>query len=123
MGKKDITFLQKDGRHDAAVFEGVFDFLSMLAFHGQERPGSNVLVCNSVALIDRAIERLRAQNVRKLYGYLDHDQAGSNALEILREREPWEVIDGSGFYLGHKDANDFLMHRHARKRDENERER
>lgn len=109
--------------HDAAIFEGVFDFLSMLRYHGQERPNSNVLVCNSVALIDRAIERLNEHNIRKLYGYLDHDDAGANALSILREREPWEVIDGSGFYLGHKDANDFLIDRRERGRNDNEQER
>ncbi len=123
MGKKDITFLPNPDRHDAAVFEGAFDFLSMLAYHGQDRPSSNVLVCNSVGLIDRAIERLNGHNIRKLYGYLDHDQAGDNALETLREREPGEVIDESGFYLGHKDANDFLIHRHAREREKHERER
>ena len=93
MGKKDITFLPNPGRHDAAVFEGVFDFLSMLAHHGQERPSANVLVLNSIALIERGVARLDAHKIRRLYGYLDHDRAGGDTLELLRERAPWEVID------------------------------
>jgi hypothetical protein len=120
LGKKDITFLDAGARTEVAVFEGVFDFLSMLAHYGQDKPSAHVLVLNSVALLERALARMSAQDIRKLYAYLDHDPAGESTLQILRERGIWEVKDGSGFYQAHKDANDFLMAR-QRGRDSQER--
>jgi hypothetical protein len=101
-------------RKDTAVFEGVFDFLAMLTYFQQDHPASNVLVLNSVGLIERGIERLNAYEMRRYHSYLDHDEAGLKALTTLRERLPGEVIDGSDFYLGYKDANEFLMHHHRR---------
>ena len=37
LGHKDITSLALPGSQRAAVFEGVFDFLSVLAHYGRER--------------------------------------------------------------------------------------
>ena len=61
VGTKDITYLPNPERLDAAVFEGSFDFLSALAYYKHDRPQSNVLVLNSVSLIDRAIRELQSQ--------------------------------------------------------------
>lgn len=103
------------GRPDAAVFEGAFDLLSTLAHYGRDRPESNVLVLNSVGMAERGIERLAAHGIQTVHAYLDHDQAGEELLSRLREREPL-VQDASGFYLGFKDANEFLQDRRKRER-------
>ena len=84
-----------------------------------ERPAANVLVLNSVSLIDRAVRELQAQGIRKLSTFLDHDPAGDAAWVQLKERGPWEMHDASGFYRGFKDANLFLQ----ASRQEHERER
>ena len=113
VGKKAITYLVKQGSTQAAVFEGVFDFLSVLAHHKRDKPNANVLVLNSVALLPHGIERLSTAQVQKLYTYLDHDDAGKAALQVLQalpSYAPDSVIDASGLYLGHKDANAFLQH-------------
>lgn len=110
LGKKDISFLANPVRRDTAIFEGVFDFLAMLTYFKQDQAGSNVLVLNSVGLIERGIARLNAHDIRQYHSYLDHDEAGRTTLTTLRERLSGEVIDDSTFYLGHKDVNDFLMH-------------
>ena len=83
--------------------------MSALAHYKRERPTSNVLVLNSVSLIDRAVRELQAQGIRKLSTFLDHDPAGDAAWVQLRERGPWEMHDASGFYMGFKDANEFLQ--------------
>ena len=113
VGKKAITYLAKPGSTQAVVFEGVFDFLSVLAHHKRDTPNANVLVLNSVALLTHGIERLSAAQVHKLYAYLDHDDAGRAALQTLQAiptYAPDGVIDASILYLGHKDANAFLQH-------------
>lgn len=109
LGTKDITYLPNPSRLDAAVFEGAFDFLSALAHFKKDRPASNVLVLNSVSLIDRAVRELQGQGITKLATFLDHDTAGDTAWQQLRERGPWEMQDASGFYAGFKDANEFLQ--------------
>lgn len=108
VGKKAITYLTKPESRNAAVFEGFFDFLSVLAHHKKDRPNANVLVLNSVALLHHGIERLKTAQMQKLYTYLDHDEAGAAALQMLKIHQPGEVLDASSLYLGHKDANEFL---------------
>jgi hypothetical protein len=110
LGTKDITYLvENSGRADASVFEGAFDFLSALAHYGRERPKSNVLVLNSVGMVDRAIGLLSDRGITKLSAYLDHDKAGEHTATRLREGGSWEFSDESGLYLGYKDMNDFLV--------------
>lgn len=109
LGTKDITYLVENPcRADASVFEGAFDFLSALAYYGRERPKSNILVLNSVGMVDRAIGLFSDRGITKLSAYLDHDSAGEHTSTRLREGGPWEFSDESGLYLGYKDMNDFL---------------
>lgn len=109
IGAKDITFLATPDRQDAAVFEGAFDFLSALAHYKKDRPASNVLVLNSVSLIDRAARALQERHITTLSTFLDHDPAGQAAFDQLQELGRWSIRDASGFYAGFKDVNEFLQ--------------
>jgi hypothetical protein len=100
---------------DAAVFEGAFDLLSALAHYKRDQPASNVLVLNSVSMIDRAVTTLRGQGITKLSAFLDHDAAGADAWEQLRAQGPWEMLDASRFYAGFKDINEFLQAQQPRR--------
>ena len=106
IGRKDLTYLARDGSREAAVFEGFFDFLSVLAHYGRDEAKSNVLVLNSLALLERASARLATAGTEKIYAYYDHDDAGRAGLQTLRERGSWNLLDASGLYCGHKDANE-----------------
>jgi Toprim-like len=75
LGRKDITSFLNPARTDAAVFEGAFDFLSALVHFQRDRPASNVVVINSVSMIDRAVRTLQGQGISDLTTYLDHDAA------------------------------------------------
>lgn len=107
LGTKDIRFFPLSGSPRAAVFEGFFDFLSVLAHYRKDRAEANVLVLNSMAMIDRGMARLQSAQVSKLYAYLDRDAAGEKGLATLQDVPDWQVLDGSGLYAGFKDANAF----------------
>ena len=108
VGKKAIRFMPKTESHTAAVFEGVFDFLSVLAYHRKERANSNVLVLNSVSMLEEGMARMTLSDIERVYAYLDHDEAGEASLARLAARWPTGLHDASGLYTGHKDMNDFL---------------
>jgi len=107
LGTKDIRFIPLQASQRAAVFEGFFDFLSMLAHYQKDRAEANVLVLNSMSLIDRGIARLQLAQANKLYAYLDRDAAGEKGLVALQAVPDWQVLDASGLYAGFKDANEF----------------
>lgn len=109
LGSKDVSFLRAPNRTDASIFEGVFDFLSVLAYYGRDRPRSSVLILNSVGMLERGIGELREAGTTRLATYLDNDPAGREALVRL-EAESWEVANESGLYVGYKDFNEFLKH-------------
>ena len=108
VGPKAVRFLEKPESRTAAVFEGVFDFLSVLAYHGRAQANSNVLVLNSLSLLEEGMGRLSRAEVKRLYAYLDHDRAGEAGLQTLFRAYGDSLVDASGLYRGHKDANDYL---------------
>ncbi len=63
---------------------------------------------NSIALMERGIERMSAMNIERIHGYLDHDEAGRAGLALLAERGAWKVSDASSLYAGFKDANELI---------------
>jgi hypothetical protein len=109
LGKKDMSYLAQKGSRQAAVFEGVFDFLSVLAHYQRDTVSSNVLVLNSLSLLERGVTQLAADNVQKLHVYFDHDEAGKAGVATLRERGPWDVVDASSLYAGYKDMNEYWV--------------
>lgn len=114
--KAGITTIDRQGNFSdkaksstLSVFEGVFDFLSWLASKDLLIPSTDVVVLNSVSNIAKAIPYLRMHDT--IICYLDHDQAGRAALENIKSlrRDLWNptIIDGSLFYFGYKDVNEW----------------
>ncbi|TAE62099.1 MAG: hypothetical protein EAZ89_00030, partial [Bacteroidetes bacterium] len=115
LGKKDIRTLGTSVGGDAALFEGVYDFLSVLAAHGRDEPAGRVIVLNSVNMVRRAIEAIQADSISSLACYFDHDLAGEMAfaelrreVELSRERSI-VVRDDSALYSGYKDVNEWWI--------------
>jgi Toprim-like len=109
LGKKDITSIVQASSQSTAVFEGFFDFLSVLTHYQRDQSNANVLVMNSLAMVERSIEKMQALDTRRIHAYLDHDEAGRRALTTLSAHGVWEVSDASSLYTGYKDANEFLV--------------
>ena len=95
------------------VFEGFFDFLSWLASRKIEIPTTDVLVLNSVTNLGRSLAYLKAH--KTIVCCLDRDAAGVAALETLKgfrhELQDPVIIDGSLFYDGYKDVNEWWVGR------------
>lgn len=112
IGNKDITLLRTDenATRTVMVFEGFMDFLSYLTFYELKIPETTVLVLNSVAMKDRAVETIKALGADTVDLYLDHDNAGQALTRHFQEALPhMTVTDQSNVYAGYKDFNAFLV--------------
>lgn len=94
------------------VFEGFIDFLSWLTIRGQETPGCDCCILNSVSNLKHALEFLSGHP--KVDAYLDNDEAGRLAYEKMEDclsGSPEEVCvyDMRSLYESFKDLNEKLM--------------
>jgi len=110
IGKKNFANQKKNegGGQAVTVFEGFMDFLSALEYYGKSIT-TPVIVLNSVAMKDRAIEAIRGMQVSKVYLYLDRDESGRELTRYLQQQlQGVTIIDNSVLYAEHKDFNEFL---------------
>ena len=105
IGGKAITTIKGKGNNKVAVFEGFMDFLSMLTRYNTTEITDDVIVLNSLSMIDGVIEKLEKYDEVKYF--LDNDNAGKEATQKLLERVGGK--DFSYLYMGFKDANEWLM--------------
>lgn len=107
-------FTKKITSDTVTVFEGVFDFLSWLASERRLYPTTDVCILNSVSHVAQAVSYLRLH--RLIICCLDNDQAGRAALDTIRSMNggghEYAVIDGSLFYEGYNDINDWWVAMH-----------
>lgn len=99
--------------HDSVVvFEGFMNFLSYLQDKGMLVPDCDVVVLNSVSMLDSVLDFIMAH--REVTGYLDNDATGKNYTAYLKERCGEKDIrfnDGSRLYSSVNDYNDYLLKR------------
>lgn len=102
---KDFSFID-NGKGQVLLFEGFFNFLSYLTLHSdRNKPTSNFLVLNSLALLPKAREVLDTHSI--VYLFLDNDNSGKAAKELLLQSPKYK--DASRFYHDHKDVNDWWI--------------
>ena len=83
IGKKDITFIEGKNKDSKiiAVFEGRFDFLTLLEKEGLDKPENDSIVLNSIACYKRAIATIHSlKKYNEVHLYLDNDDEGKNTL-------------------------------------------
>lgn len=115
-GKKDISFIPGTEDHnEVMIFEGFFDFLAALTYYRKVESKIDVLVINSVELIEKGIDFIIDRKYKKQYLYLDNDEAGDKACNILSKIEI-ETIDKRKTFQKFKDFNDFLINSHNAKK-------
>ena len=92
-----------------AVFEGFFDFLSLLQLCGRTVPDCDVCVLNSVTNLDKALPFILSHGY--VESYLDNDEAGRKATERIRAgvlAQTGRMDDMACHYSGFNDVNDYL---------------
>jgi DNA primase len=95
------------GTDSVALFEGFFDFLSALEYHGKRSPSVTTIVLNTCNNLGKALPALAAH--RLIHCFLDNDPAGRKILERLK-KEGLLIKDWSSLlYPDCKDFNDFLI--------------
>ena len=93
------------------LFEGFMDFLSYLTLvrQGKLLPPCrqpDLIVLNSVSNLSKALSRLKAY--KKIYCFLDNDDAGRKAVDLLREMNTATVYNVMEAFPYYKDVNDLL---------------
>lgn len=103
---KNMSNIQDREVQGVAVFEGFIDALSFIEL--QKSFAGDILVMNSIALLNKSIEHLK--NYPDINLFLDNDNAGIKCRSEIIKLFP-EAKDHSGIYSNHKDLNEFLIHR------------
>lgn len=112
---KDVTFI--DNKTDGiAVFEGFFNFLSFCTINRDKiAPLTNCLILNSLAFFEKS--RPLMEKYTEVYLALDRDNSGRDCTQKALHWNKDKYIDRSGFYSGHKDLNDWLIHEQRSQRE------
>ncbi|MYY26655.1 toprim domain-containing protein [Elizabethkingia anophelis] len=103
---KGILNFQDKNIKGVAVFEGFMDALSFIEM--QKSFSGDILVMNSIALLNKSIEHLK--NYSDINLFLDNDNAGIKCKSLIIKFFP-EAKDHSNIYSKHKDLNEFLIQR------------
>jgi len=102
---KNISVISGEANNaPLCIFEGFMDFLSYLTMKGKEI--APCLVLNSVSNIHRAVAYLREHRITYVRAFLDNDEAGRKALQVLQSAR-MSVEDMSRHYGGYKDLNEY----------------
>lgn len=117
MGKKDITVLRSAPSRRvkvrvAHIFEGFISYMSYLALiemgifqlSVDEQP--DYIILNSVANIGKVLPMLEGYD--RILTYLDNDDAGKKATEVISGSYPDRVKDFAFIYDFYNDLNDYL---------------
>jgi 5S rRNA maturation endonuclease (ribonuclease M5) len=108
---KWYTYLN-NGNDKLIIFEGFFDFLSLLQANQKSRNGYDYLVLNSVTLRKKIPLEL-LENYAQIFLFLDNDDAGRDASQFFISSLP-NVTDCSSLYGTYKDVNEWLVKRKKR---------
>jgi len=102
----NISNIEDKNTKAVAVFEGFMDALSFIEM--QKSFTGDILVMNSIALLNKSLEHLK--NYPDIHLFLDNDTAGIKCRSEIIKSFP-EAKDHSGIYSSHKDLNEFLIQR------------
>ena len=106
---KDISVIAGDANNvPHCIFEGFMDFLSYLTMKGKEI--APCIVLNSVSNVHRAVTYLREHHIGCVRAFLDNDEAGRRAMQVLQSAG-MSAEDMSRHYGGYKDLNEYHVSR------------
>lgn len=101
-----------------ALFEGFMDFLSYLAWKGDDKPGIDVCVLNSTSMVGYAESWILGHDSVRCF--FDNDESGNKATQAVARwcaRSGKDFKDGRGAYVGYDDLNDAWMAEISRRKE------
>jgi hypothetical protein len=107
---RDITVIQGTSpeRGTVNVFEGMTDFLSLLAMMKFDNLAGDTVILHSLTSFPRAAEFIRTQDYRAINTFLDNDLAGKEGTETFQAEFGDKVAPQNNIFAGYKDLNDAL---------------
>src|SRR5690606_16777544 len=107
--KKDISMIHLNQNNEfknknIVVFEGFMDALSFVEMKSFFK--GDLLVMNSISLLDKTKERLK--NYSEIHLFLDNDRSGEKCKIKILNRFP-QAKDCSKIYSDHKDLHEYLL--------------
>jgi hypothetical protein len=106
---KHVTTFKAVESNDLNLFEGFFDFLSALVYYKVEKMPQNVIVLNSLSNLYLVLTEL--SKYEKVSLFLDNDQAGREAVQIIKAAHSSVSDESAGIFPNHKDFNQFIVNR------------
>ena len=106
---KDMTFLKGKNSASIAIFEGFIDFLSFLTLKKLRQLETDVLILNSIAFKEKAVNFIKAQKYSSIEMWLNNDKAGKETLHFFIENTDCAIIPQNHLYLDFNDLNEFLV--------------
>jgi len=91
------------------IFEGVYDFLSALAFYKTVRPKNTSIILNSTANKNDVLNELSKFN--SIFLFLDNDNTGTKVAKLFSENHKKAINKSNSIYPDYKDFNDFICNK------------
>jgi len=88
-----------------------------LALHKQKTPPHDVIVLNSLSLLDSSINFIKKKGYKEIHTYLDNDKAGEKAMQKLDESFNIPIKDHRTSYTKFNDLNDYFLAKNKKKRE------
>ena len=109
LGKKDISFIPglQPGKGKINVFEGMLDFLSLMAMYDCKALNGDSIILNTTRYVDRAINFIRSKVYLGMNCFLDNDRAGEEGLLDFHQAFGEDFVFAQNeLYAGSKDLNE-----------------
>lgn len=108
--KRDITFIKGTSPEKKAVnvFEGMTDFLSLLAMYNSEQMAGDAIIMHSLSSFPRTVEFIRSHDYATVNTFLDNDRAGQECTERFKTELGEKAVSQSAIFAPHEDLNDAL---------------
>lgn len=108
---RDITIITGNGTSPASVnlFEGMTDFLSLLAMYSVTALKGDAIILHSVTSFDKAVSFIETNKYTTINTFLDNDRVGRSTTKQFKEAFQEQLKPQNELYSGYKDLNAALM--------------
>jgi len=106
---KDITIIRGgQGSDEVSVFEGMMDFVSLLAMYGKEQLNGDAIILHGLKLYGRAAKIIQKNGYKRVHTFLDNNTSGQEATLKFISDFGHSVENHSDSFLPYVDLNDAL---------------